>query len=248
MASSKLISLVTGGNGGIGFDTCAALASQPQHHVIMGSRSLDKGQKAMSEILSRKPAGSISLVQLDVNLDDSIQAAARHVESQYGKLDALVNNAGIISPSTDMRTAFRETFETNVFGPSQVTAAFKPLLEQSQQPRIIYVSSLLGSITTKLTPDHMAADVDYRVYRASKAALDMIMACDYVDNKKQGFRVFAFCPGYVVTDLAGMREVKEKESHALSSTTSAESILKIVNGERDDEAGKFLHKDGLYPW
>lgn len=248
MATPKLISLVTGGNGGIGFDTCAALASQAQHHVIMGSRSLDKGQKAMSEILSRKPAGSISLVQLDVNSDDSIQAAARHIESQYGKLDTLVNNAGIISPSKDMRTAFRETFETNVYGPNNVTAAFEPLLKQSQAPRIIYVSSLLGSIEDKASPTGSAKDVPYRVYRASKAALNMIVACDHVDYAKDGFKVFAFCPGYVVTDLAGERESKEKSGVAGSSTVSAESIAKIVNGERDADAGKFLHKDGLYQW
>ena len=82
MATKTTVALVTGGNNGIGFETCLLLASQPHYHVIMGSRSLEKGRAALSQIQSRDLAGSISLVQLDITSDASIDAARKDIASQ----------------------------------------------------------------------------------------------------------------------------------------------------------------------
>lgn len=246
-ANSNTIVLVTGGNGGIGFEICKLLASQPGYHVIMGSRSLNKGEQALSSIQEHKPAGSIRVLQLDVTSDDSIAAAVKDVESQSGRLDVLCNNAGIITQKPDTRTNFREDYETNAISPVLMTQAFAPLLRKSQDPRLVYISSGLGSITGQATPGNPMREADYLSYRMTKAALNMAVANAGWKYEKDGFKCFAYCPGYVVSDLAGMREEKIK-SGAATPEGSAQGVLRIVKGERDADMGKFLHTDGVYGW
>jgi len=225
MATKTTIALVTGGNNGIGFETCL-LASQLNYHVLMGSRSLEKGQAALSSIQTRNPAGSISLVPLDITSDASISAASNHVATQFGHLDLLVNNAGIC-PLTFSRNILRETLETNAISPALVTQAFAPLLRKSTHPaRVIHVSSALGSITLRSDPSSHVRYEDYKAYRVSKAALNMLTACDAWEYGKEGIKVFAYCPGYVVTDLAGLRE-KKMEQGAPSAEGSARGLLDI---------------------
>lgn len=249
MADMKNIVLVTGGNNGIGFYTCALLASKSHYHVIMGSRSLEKGQKALSDIQSRNPAGSISLVHLDITSDASIEAAVQEVSSKYGRLDFLINNAGICHV-TFSRDILREALETNAISPAIVTQNFAPLLQSSKHPRVVYVSSTLGSIGMRSDPEQVAYNEDYKAYRISKAALNMLVACDSWEYEKAGFKVFAYCPGYVVSDLAGMKGAKIKAGIP-TPEGSARGLLSIGEGERDMDAGKFLHGEVsgmLYPW
>ncbi|MCJ1457988.1 hypothetical protein MMC28_008357 [Mycoblastus sanguinarius] len=249
MAAKTTVALVTGGNNGIGFETCMLLASQPQYHVIMGSRSLEKGQAALAHIQSRNLAGSISLVQLDVTSDASIDAARKEVASQWGHLDILINNAGIC-PLTFDREVLREVLETNTISPGLVTQAFAPLLKKANQARVVYVSSALGSIGMRSDLSSAMSKQDYKSYRISKAALNMLVTCDAWQYEKDGIKVFAFCPGYVVTDLAGMRQAKIDQG-APTAEGSARGLLDIAEGKRDADAGKFLHirgGDGVHPW
>ena len=250
MATKTAVVLVTGGNNGIGFETCALLASQPQYHVIMGSRSLEKARAPLAQIQSRNLAGSISLVQLDITSDSSIDAARKEIASQWGHLDILINNAGVC-PLTFGREVLRETLETNTISSGLVTQAFAPLLKNSGRARVVYVSSALGSIGIRSDPNGMAHDGDYKSYRISKAALNMLAACDAWQYEKDGIKVFAYCPGYVVSDLAGMRQAKMDQGAAMPDV-SARGLLDIAEGKRDADAGKFLHNrggsDGLYPW
>jgi NAD(P)-dependent dehydrogenase (short-subunit alcohol dehydrogenase family) len=248
MSTPKLV-LVTGGNNGIGLATCQIFSAQPGYHCIMASRSLSKGQESLLSIQTSNPRASISLVQLDVTSDVSIAAAVKEVESQHGKLDILINNAGIC-PTDFSRQLLRECIETNAISPAMVTQAFAPLLLKSSSPRIIYVSSVLGSISLRGEPEGKAYNEDYKVYRISKAALNMLVACDAWEYRGR-VKVFAYCPGYVVTDLAGQREIKEKMGIAGSAEGSARGLLAIGGGERDEESGKFLHgeKAGeIYSW
>ncbi len=249
MATKTTTVLITGGNNGIGFETCALFASQPQYHVIMGSRTLEKGQAALTQIQSRNPAGSISLVQLDITSDSSIDAARKAVESRWGHLDILINNAGICSLTFD-RKVLRETLETNAVSPALVTEAFITLLKKASHACVIYVSSALGSIGMRSDADSQAYNEDYKAYRISKAALNMLVACDAWQYGKDGIKVFAFCPGYVVTDLADMRKAKMDYGVA-TPEGSALGLLDIAEGKRDADAGKFLNTngdDGLYLW
>lgn len=248
MASSLPVVLITGGNNGIGLAASDLLTSKKTFHVVIGSRSIEKGEKALADIQTRHPESAISLVQLDITSDDSIAAAVKSVEAEHGRLDALVNNAAIC-PTTFSRSILRETLETNVTSQAAVTEAFAPLLAKSSNPRIVYVSSGLASITWRSDPQNFTYDADYKAYRISKAALNMLVTCDAWQYRD--FKTFAFDPGYVITDLADMREAKIKEGVAGSPDTSAKGIAALVEGQRDAEAGKFVHGDtpGLqYPW
>ncbi|KAI1611567.1 short chain dehydrogenase [Exophiala viscosa] len=248
----SIVVLVTGGNNGIGLATCQLFAAQPNYHCIMASRSLEKGKKAIASIhsSSTKASSSISLVQLDVTSDTSIAAAVEDIRAKHGHLDVLVNNAGVC-PMDFSRSVLRDCLETNAISPAMVTQAFAPLLLQSKgTPRLIYVSSQLGSIQMRGDPENVAYNEAYKTYRASKAALNMLAACDAWEYRGK-VKVFAFCPGYVITDLAGQREDKEKAGIAKSPDESAKGLFTIAEGKRDGENGLFLHdeKPGeLYPW
>ncbi|OCK75467.1 NAD(P)-binding protein [Lepidopterella palustris CBS 459.81] len=251
MASlEKSVILITGANSGVGYDTSYALASaSPNNHIIMACRNPTKGQKAISEISARKPAGTLSLLELDVSNDDSIATAAKTIESEFGRLDVLVNNAGIVSRASDPRTELRETFETNTFGPYILTEALVPLLKKSKDPRIINVTSGLGSITLRTDPNSYS-EAKFTVYRMTKAALNMLAVCQHAEFSPWGCKVWTYCPGYVVTNLTGEDDRENrKQRGAESSETSAKGILEIVEGRRDGEVGGFIARNGKsYPW
>jgi NAD(P)-dependent dehydrogenase (short-subunit alcohol dehydrogenase family) len=249
---AKQIILVTGGNNGIGLETCRLLANQPNIHVIMASRSLEKGEKALAEIQNSHPKGSISLVQLDVNSDASIEAAAKKVAAEHDHVDTLINNAGICLVETS-RQAFRESFETNCISPAHVTQAFLPLLKKSQSARLIYVTSGLGSIGRKADRNSPQPPQSYLTYRMSKAALNMLAVVEAGEYAKDGIRVFPYCPGYVVSDLAGMRQFKI-DTGVPTPEKSAKGLLAIHQGKQDDNVLKNLHADSVvdgapfHPW
>jgi NAD(P)-dependent dehydrogenase (short-subunit alcohol dehydrogenase family) len=215
----------------------------------MASRSVDKGRKALSSIQFSNPASHISLVQLDITSDASIAAAVEEVESQHGKLDVLINNAGIC-PTDFSRSTLRDCLETNTISPAMVTQAFAPLLLKGSNPRVIYVSSALGSISIRTDSKGMAYKEAYKAYRTSKAALNMLSTCDAWEYEGK-MKVFAYCPGYVITDLAGMREAKEKSGFAKTPDGSARGLLLIAEGKRDEEKGRFLYSEEVgkvYAW
>lgn len=213
---------------------------------------MSKGETVLKDVQAKAGIqGTLSLVQLDANDDDSIKAAAKKIEEDFSKLDVLINNAGIC-PERDGtwpdREQMRTTFETNVFGPTILTEALIPAMKRSSNPRIINVSSTMGSIT--LISDHSSpyAQVKYPGYRMTKAALNMLTAYQYVQLKPDGFKVWTYCPGYVVTDLGDDKE-QRKEQGLESSETSALGLLQIVQGERDADVGGFVGRYGQkYGW
>jgi NAD(P)-dependent dehydrogenase (short-subunit alcohol dehydrogenase family) len=247
--STLIFSLnTTGGNNGIGFDTVAALtAASSNYHVIIGSRSLTKGTAALEAIKLKNHPGSASLVEVDVTSDSSISAAIFSIEKQFGRVDVLINNAGICpedkNDAWSTREEMRAIFETNVFGPTILTKAALPLLRKSRDPRIVNVTSSLGSISTRLNPDDIVSGANYPAYRMSKAALNMLTAYSYTLPEAEGVKVWSFCPGYVVTDLGGDREFKTSMG-VDSSETSAKGILEIIEGKRDAEVGRFVEREG----
>lgn len=240
----------TGANGGVGYETTLAIAAaSPKYHVIMGSRSPEKGEKALSEAQKQNLKGSLSLIQLDVTDEKSISAAAARVEKDFGHIDVLINNAGITSKAKPLIAELREIFETNTFAPALVTAAFISLLEKSKNGRLIYVSSDLGSITMRGDPTWMYYPIPAVSYRMSKAALNMLTVCHHVEYKDKGIKVFAFNPGFVVTNLTGEADRERRiKSGAGDPTESGRALAVIVGGARDAETGGFLHKDGTHPW
>ncbi|KAK9239549.1 hypothetical protein V1525DRAFT_397749 [Lipomyces kononenkoae] len=257
MSSEKTIVLITGANSGIGFETAVALAqASADLHVLLGSRSLEKGQKALDEIYSSHASsllGSLSVLQIDVTDQPSILAARQDVETKYGKLDVLINNAGIIvTRPTDALTNLRETFETNTFGPAIVTDAFLPLLQKSPHPLLIYVSSGLGSVTLRLDQHNEYFRIRGNEYRMSKSALNMLAACHKIDFAEWGCKVCAFDPGYTVTNLTGPEgRARRIQSGARDPKEAANALADIIQGRRDDDIEKSGIVDldgGVKPW
>ncbi|OAG00884.1 NAD(P)-binding protein [Paraphaeosphaeria sporulosa] len=246
MAINKTITLITGANGGIGFELAAQLLGDASKHVLLGSRSFEKGEAAVKELQTRNLPGSVELVQIDVTNEDSINAAVKEVEVKHGRLDALVNNAAIAdAPGTSFRK-LNEVFRTNVAGPYATVEAFAPLLEKSTRtPRIVNVSSGGGSIGLRLDPSNAFYTLKGDQYRVSKAGLNMVNACQAVEYGPKGWKVFSFCPGFTVSNLGPHNKV---ENGAKPTSEGAGPMVGILNGERDSEHGLLLKADGQWPW
>ena len=220
-------------------------------HVIMTGRSLEKVKSAMSEIETSGIKGSLSAVHLDVTDDKSIHNAMKHVQETYGRLDALINNAAVGRVDTDLKTLWQLSMNVNVIGPAMVAAAFRPLLLRAPKPYSIYVSSGAGSLTkaSDPTPPIHPPFANEETYRSSKAALNMIALVEARDFGPKGLMVFAMSPGFVISNLRGpSEELRTGWGMAGDPRVSGETILSILQGERDADVGKFVVKDGLYPW
>ena len=215
----------------------------------MASRSLEKGNAASEAIQSTGIKGKILSIQLDITDESSIAAAAKKVEKDHGRLDVLVNNAGVYSKAPTLKGQLETTLNTNVIGAGLMTEAFIPLLLRSSNPYLLYISSTLGSLTLASDPARFDYRVDARVYRMSKAALNMLVLQDSKNLEKHGVKVFAVCPGLVESNLRGQdQEERSAGGKAGSPEKSGQTILRIIEGERETDVGKFVHKDGVYPW
>ncbi|KAJ4295094.1 hypothetical protein N0V90_007103 [Kalmusia sp. IMI 367209] len=252
MASTNV--LITGANSGIGFATAKVLVcSSDAFHVIIASRTLEKAKAAQAEIETLNPKGSLSTIILDVTIKESIEDAAARVKQAYGRLDVLVNNAGVGGMSIeDVYTQFRYVLDTNVIGPAVVSAAFRPLLLESKNPYSIYVSNGARTLVRNALqkPAHFNRFRDgQHAYQVSKAALNMLAVLEARDYGEQGLKVFAFSPGFVKSNIRGpSEEQKNGWGGAGDPEIAGETVLDILTGKRDKDVGKLVHKDGVYDW
>lgn len=167
--------LITRANQGIGLEITKKLASEnPIYHVLMSSRSLAKREAAIASL----PSGlSLEPIELDITSDSSISKAITAVQEKYGRLDVLIKNAGISENTLPEVLTFRQRYtqiiDTKTISVACVTDAFIPLMRKSSEPRIIFVSSGLGSIGNTLHPEFPYHGYDAPEYKASKAAMNM---------------------------------------------------------------------------
>ncbi|MFI7128900.1 SDR family oxidoreductase [Nonomuraea sp. NPDC050153] len=202
------IALVTGANRGIGRAITQQLAELGMT-VYLGSRDLQRGQAAEREL--RGAGLDVHALQLDTTDEATVLLGAKRIEQESGRLDVLVNNAGIISewrlPSQLSADQVRPIFETNVFGVITVTNAMLPLLRRSEAGRIVNLSSTLGSLAVGsgapdpggyLPPGFFP---EYAAYSASKAALNALTIRYAHELRDTGILVNAACPGRVATDM-----------------------------------------------
>ncbi|KAL8792022.1 MAG: hypothetical protein Q9195_005363 [Heterodermia aff. obscurata] len=242
---TKAIVLVTGANGGIGLEIVAQLMAKGSYHVLLGSRSSEKGNAAVKDLQSQNLPGSVEMLLIDVTDDDTIERAAAQVEQDHGRLDILINNAGIAAQSPPLREQMRKAFDTNATGPAVVTNAFGPLLKKSNaSPKILNLSCGVGSITSRLDPSRPGYKLQEVQYRASKAALHMVTACQWVEYGP-AIKVFAFDPGFTISNIGPHHIAKHG---AKPASEAVKPLIDILEGQRDDEAGQFLHKSGSFPW
>ncbi|MGE5134137.1 MAG: SDR family oxidoreductase [Gemmatimonadota bacterium] len=211
------IALITGANKGIGFATARQLAARGMT-VLLGAR--DEAQGRQAEETLRKEEADAHFVALDVTSDESVQAAAEQIAARFGRLDVLVNNAGIArgdgggKPSETTRRTLREVYETNVFGPVAVTNAVLPLLREAPAGRIVNVSSEVGSIASMTDPESPMWPMASVPYPSSKTALNMVTAMYAKELKDTAIKVNAANPGYCATDLNGHSGFRTPEQGA----------------------------------
>ncbi|GIK06154.1 hypothetical protein Aspvir_001797 [Aspergillus viridinutans] len=245
MAATKTIVLITGANSGIGFELAAQLTARESYHVLMGVRSMQKGNDALDRLQSRNLPSTPELLHLDVTDDETIHRAAETVENSHGKLDILVNNAAIVATAPTLRRKLQEEFNTNATGPAVVTECFAPLLKKSTGcPRIINISSGAGSIARRLDPSSVLYKVPGLQYRVSKAALNMVTACQWVEYGP-AIKVFAYDPGFTQSNLS---ERNTAENGAKPPAQAVQPLIDVLEGKRDNEVGQLLHNTGVYPW
>lgn len=208
MSTTKRIAVVTGGNRGIGFETCRQLAKQGIQ-VILTSREEPKG-KAAAEKLQAEGL-DVSYYSLDVTDADSVQRLAQFIKSEYGQLDILINNAGVLIDSSDsiLNTKFdtlHQTIDTNLYGPFLLCQALIPLMEKHKYGRIVNVSSGAGQLSDM--------NSGYPSYRISKTALNALTRVLGNELKGTNILVNSVCPGWVKTDMGGANASRTPEQGA----------------------------------
>ncbi|MCU1684105.1 MAG: dehydrogenase [Amycolatopsis sp.] len=238
MTKTTKIALVTGANKGIGKEIARQLGQQGVT-VLVGARDIERGERAAEEV------GAVGSVRLDVTDAESVADAVKRVEHDFGRLDILVNNAGIAldrAPVTELPIeVLRQTYETNVFGVAAVTNAFLPLLRKSASPRIVNVSSALGSITAAANQDEASAGSRFLGYNSSKSALNAMTVIYANELRDAGVKVNAINPGYCATDLNG-------HQGDLDPAQGAAVAVGVALSPDDGPTGEFHTEGGTLPW
>lgn len=228
--------LVTGANKGIGLETVRQLA-QNGFFVYIGSRSLERGSLA-AERLKADGIDNIEAIPLDVTDQVSINTARAIIGQKKEVLDVLVNNAGISGgfPQSALNATldqFRTVYETNVFGVVSVTQAFIDLLKKSAEPRIVNVSSAMGSLS--LATDHPDFP-KMAVYQSSKSALNMYTINLAFELRELPFKVNMVCPGFTKTDFTGHQGTSTVQEAGLR-------ISKYALIGQDGPTGKYISEE-----
>ncbi|HEX4357699.1 MAG TPA: SDR family oxidoreductase [Pseudonocardia sp.] len=232
--------LITGANKGLGRTAARRLATLGWT-VLIGSRDAARGAEAVATLVADGLAAE--LVVLDVTSDGSVRAAAEEVERRHGRLDVLVNNAGIVGPRVEVSETgpdeLRACYETNVLGPVRVTRAFLPLLRKAANARVVMVSSGLGSLAVSSDPARVESRIHSLTYPSSKSALNMITS-QYAKALPE-FRVNAVDPGYTATDLNGHSGPQTVEQ-------GTDAIVELATIGPDGPTGGFFDRTGRVAW
>jgi NAD(P)-dependent dehydrogenase (short-subunit alcohol dehydrogenase family) len=245
----KMIALVTGANKGLGKQVAKELISHG-YLVLIGSREFANGQKAAEEL----GEGAVA-IQLDVTDEQSIASAAERVTAEFGRLDLLVNNAGIVQSgrygsgqeviaasvaSAAPLDEVRAVFETNVFGVLAVTQAMLPLIRSSPAGRIVNVSSGAGSLTLNSDVNFPFRPYFGVTYSASKTALNAMTLALAIELEGTGIKVRAAGPSYTATALNDFQGTDSVEVGARP--------LVLAALDAESPTGSFTGPGGAYPW
>lgn len=243
--STNKIALITGANKGIGLETARQLA-QKNFTVLLGARDCAKGEEAAKAL--RKEGLEARFLELDVANSESIRRAAAEVEKEFGQLDVLVNNAGVMlddkkrMPSEQSLAIWRKTFDVNLFGLIETTQSFLPLLRKSEAGRIVNLSSILGSIAYHATPGSPVYESKstpaYNVSKAAVNAYTVQLAHELKDTK---IKVNAAHPGWVKTEMGGEGALMEIEEGAKTSVA-------LATLGADGPNGSYQHMGEELPW
>ena len=242
--NTKRIALITGANKGIGFETARQLGQQ-QISVLLGARDAAKGEAAAAKL--RAEGLDARAVELDVTVSASIQRAADKVAQEFGRLDILVNNAGVMTDDQTKKvseqplSAWRATFETNLFGVVAVTQAFLPLLRKSEAGRIVNLSSILGSNALHSDPQSPIYDFKVPAYNVSKSAVNAFTVQLAYELRDTPIKVNAAHPGWVKTEMGG-------EGATMELADGAKTSVALATLPADGPSGAYIHLGETLPW
>lgn len=249
-SNHKPVALVTGANKGIGLQIAKDLAARG-FTVLVGSRNLPRGEGAAKDI-----GAAAHAVQLDVTDQASIAAAAERIRKDFGRLDVLVNNAGISHtgkpgraleelvksgrPSVASLDEVRAIFETNLFGVIAVTQAMLPLLREAPAARIVNVSSSTGSLARNSDPANPRRAM-FGAYSWSKTALNAVTIAFAAELESAGIKVNAACPGFTATDLNNFEGTRTVEQ-------GAREPVRLALLDASGPTGTYSSDEGPIPW
>ena len=242
--SENAIALVTGANKGIGYEIAAGLGARGWK-VGVGARDAARREAAVEKL--RANGVDAFGVALDVTDDAGVAAAARLIEEEQGGLDVLVNNAGVTggmpqNPTEISIDQMRVAVETNVFGVVRVTNAMLPMLRRSASPRIVNMSSGVGSLTRQTsTDDPLAVGPISVAYSPTKSYLNAVTIQYAKELHDTNILINLGCPGFVATDLNGFRGVRTPEE-------GARIAISLATLPDDGPTGGYFEDAGVIPW
>jgi NAD(P)-dependent dehydrogenase (short-subunit alcohol dehydrogenase family) len=247
------VAFITGANRGLGLETARILAKQGIT-VVLGSRELDKGQAA-AEKLRKEGAKSVEVIRFDVNKPADHKEIYNYLDRKYGKLDILINNAGIMdegikrpnggspfnSTSVVSQENLRKTFDTNFFQLIALTQTLLPLIKKSPAGRIVNLSSVLGSLTLHADPRSPIYDKKTFAYDASKTALNAFTIHLAQELRGTPIKVNSAHPGWVKTDMGG-------EQAPMELSEGGKTSAQLATLPDDGPSGGFFHLGQPLPW
>lgn len=264
-------------NTGLGYEVVKALyESDVPYELVIGTRSLSKGDEAIANLKTEVPSSSstLSTLQVDLASDVSLEAAIKILAEKHGRIDALVNNAGASFDGTlrdgemSIREAFNASWDINVSGTQVLTTLAVPLLLKSSDPRLMFVTSgtssmaetdpenwgslahLLGRINA--SPDKgWPKDKELNPitsYRSTKAGLNMLMREWVRILKNDGVKVWAISPGFLATGLGGVGKEQLLKMGAQEPSVGGQFIRDVIQGKRDQDVGKVVRSTMIQSW
>lgn len=249
-AASEKVAFITGANKGIGLETARSLGRKG-FTVILGSRDEARGRKAAEQLRS-EGLERVEAVRFDVTSAADQRAIAQYLDSRFGKLDVLVNNAGVqledVDFGHDFNTTSRtkpeilaRTFETNFFAVVALTQALLPLIRQAPPGRIVNLSSVLGSLTVQSDPDSPYYHKKAFAYDASKTALNAFTVHLAEELRGTKIKVNSAHPGWVKTDMGGSLA-------PLDVSAGAKTSVELATLPDDGPTGGYFHLGERLPW
>jgi NAD(P)-dependent dehydrogenase (short-subunit alcohol dehydrogenase family) len=234
LSNTNPIIVVTGGNRGIGFEICRQLAERGAQ-VVLTARKPEAGEQAVKKLAAQKLSARFH--PLNVTEPESIAALRDFLERTFGRLDVLINNAGIITDEEasglDVKLAtVRTTLETNTLAPLHLAQTLAPLLKRSRAGRIVNMSSGMGALSDM--------EGGYAAYRISKAALNAVTGI-LAAELRGAVAVNSMCPGWVKTDMGGANAERDVSQ-------GAETAVWLTLDAPQDLTGKFLRDRKVIAW
>ena len=286
MASSRQVVLITGANTGIGYELVKALYNHASkgYDIIVGGRSLEKVEEAINSLkmANKESTSTLSPLQIDISSDESITKAFETISSSFDRVDVLVNNAGTYNKNVllrakltlcegaafdkehadgkiSMREAWNKAWDTNVAGTQVMTHTFVPLLLNSSDPRLLFITSGTSSLTessipalryNKAPPKGWPKPPSYEVaaYRSSKTGMNMMMRNWERVLREDDVKVFCISPGFLATGLNSANGDELKKMGAGDPAVGGEFIRDVIDGQRDGDEGKVIRKDMIQSW